>query len=115
MGKERERAKSLVIGRVKELREFLHMTQEAFAESIDVSANTISRIERKDISLSSDVALRIADVHGISLDWLFFRGEEMRSPERLAKLKEALACIAEPIEGEKPRLKLKVCTKYDDE
>lgn len=90
-----KRKKDIVLGRIKDLREWEKLTQAEFAESIEVSPNTISRIEREEMSLSSDIALKIADRHGISLDWLFGRGEEMLSPERQARAKEALSCIQE--------------------
>ena len=80
MAKKDPRKKELIIGRVRELRERLGMTQEKFAESIGISTNTISRIEREQISLTSDVALKIADTHDVSLDWLFFRGKTVISP-----------------------------------
>lgn len=41
------RKKDIVLGRVKELREEKNHSQLEFAESIDVSSNTISRIERE--------------------------------------------------------------------
>lgn len=85
--------KDIVLGRVKDLREREKLTQAQFAESIDVSSNTISRIEREDMSLSSDIALKIADKYDISLDWLFLRGEKILSPKCQASIKEAIKCI----------------------
>ncbi|GGG23889.1 helix-turn-helix domain-containing protein [Paenibacillus abyssi] len=89
------RKKDITLGRVKELREIKNLTQLEFAESIDVSSNTISRIERGEMSLSSDLALKIADTYGISLDWLFYRGNEQLSPKLRANLEEAFKCIQE--------------------
>jgi Predicted transcriptional regulators len=90
-----ERKKDIVFGRVKELRESKQLTQLEFAESIDVSSNTISRIERKEMSLSSDIALRIADVYDISLDWLFYRSDERISPKTKEKMRETLRFLEE--------------------
>jgi len=92
-----KRKKDIVLGRVKELREVNNLTQLKFAESIDVSTNTISRIERGEMSLSSDIALKIADTYGISLDWLFYRGDEKLSPKLRANFQEAFKCINESI------------------
>ncbi|NIK77952.1 transcriptional regulator with XRE-family HTH domain [Paenibacillus castaneae] len=90
-----KRKKDIVIGRVKELRELKNLTQHEFAESIDVSSNTISRIERGEMSLSSDLALKIADTYGISLDWLFYRGDDQLSPKLRANFEEAFKCMQE--------------------
>ncbi|MCM3136248.1 helix-turn-helix transcriptional regulator [Paenibacillus polysaccharolyticus] len=92
-----KRIKSIVLGRVKELREENNLSQLEFAESIDVSSNTISRIERREMSLSSDIALKIGDIYGVSLDWLFFRGDEKLSPKRQVNLQEAFNCMQESI------------------
>ncbi len=112
-----KRKKDIVLGRIKDLREWEKLTQAEFAESIEVSPNTISRIEREEMSLSSDIALKIADRHGISLDWLFGRGEEILSPERQEKAKEAFSCIDEQevYNEEKPKvIKLSVCNNHSD-
>ncbi|TQI69033.1 helix-turn-helix transcriptional regulator [Clostridium sp. KNHs216] len=50
-----KRKKDIVLGRIKDLREWEKLTQAEFAESIEVSPNTISRIEREEMSLSSDI------------------------------------------------------------
>lgn len=71
-----ERKKPVILGRVKELRTEYGLTQEKFAESIQVSPNTISRIEQKNMSLSSEIALKIADKYKVSLDWLFNRSND---------------------------------------
>lgn len=90
------RKKPVILGRVKELRTEHHLTQEEFAESIGVATNTISRIEREEMSLSSEVALKIADEYKISLDWLFGRSKEEIPVPYLQNLQEALDCISEP-------------------
>ena len=93
--------KKFIPTRVKELREILKLTQAAFAERIDVSNNTISRIELKNMNLSSDIALRIANEFRISLDWLFYLNDNMLSPARRAKLNEAFDCMQESFDAEK--------------
>ncbi|MWV44042.1 helix-turn-helix domain-containing protein [Paenibacillus sp. HJL G12] len=104
--------KDIVLWRVKELREEKNLSQLEFAESIDVSSNTISRIERGEMSLSSDIALKIADTYGISLDWLFNRGDDQLSPKLRANLQEAINCIQENI-SIPPRLKINKKTPSD--
>nr|WP_319487810.1 helix-turn-helix transcriptional regulator [uncultured Caproiciproducens sp.] len=109
--------KDIVLGRVKNLRDSRELTQAEFAESIDVSSNTISRIEREDMSLSSDIALKIADTYEVSLDWLFLRSEEDLSPIRQASVKEAFSCMQERELAEKETssvIKLSKRNHYSD-
>lgn len=101
-----ERKKPVVVGRVKELRLRESLTQPAFAASIDVSSNTISRIEREEMSLSSDIALKIVDVYKVSLDWLFLCSDDELSPTRKNSLGEAFNCIQELNNIEKTQLKI---------
>lgn len=64
------------------------------------------------MSLSSDIALKIADTYGISLDWLFYRGDEQLSPKLRANLQEAFNCMQESI-SIPPRLKINKKTPSD--
>lgn len=89
------RTTEVIPNRAKELREILQLTQEQFAESIMVSTNTISRIERREISLTAENAVKIADRYHISLDWLYLRSDTMESPRYQKNLQEALQCIEE--------------------
>ena len=56
--------------RVKEIRESLNMTQEEFANSIEVSTDIISKIEQNVTGVTFNVALKICNTYDISLDWL---------------------------------------------
>ena len=60
--------KEIIRGRIKELRKSENEAQEKFAESIDVSSQTISDLECERVSLSSDIALKIAKKYAVSLD-----------------------------------------------
>lgn len=91
----REKKAPIISGRVKELRIEEGLTQEKFADSIGVAPNTISRLERKEMSLSSEIALRIAEKYTVSLDWLFYRSE-MEIPFKCwENLQEAFDCMKE--------------------
>lgn len=90
-----ERKKEIIVGRVKELRLSKNLTQLEFGESIGVTSDTISRIEREETSLTSDIALKIADEYGVSLDWLFLCSDENLSPKRKKRLIEAFECMQE--------------------
>jgi len=90
-----KRKKPIIRGRVKDLRIMNKQTQMEFAEEIGVSTNTISRIEQHTMSLTSDVALKIAEKYKISLDWLFYRSDIDYSPERQRRVEEAYDCMEE--------------------
>lgn len=81
--------------RVRELRENRNLTQEQFAEKIDIATNTLSRIERKEMSLSSDIAMKIAKEYHVSLDWLFLRSNEELTTSDNEILDEAFDCMKE--------------------
>lgn len=91
----RERKTPIISGRIKELRKEQGLTQEEFADSIGVATNTISRLERKEMSLSSEIALRIAENYTVSLDWLFNRSEEKLPFTCWKNLQEAFNCMTE--------------------
>lgn len=55
--------------RVKELREMLNMTQQDFAERIEVTQSNLSNYEKKDV-LTLNILLKIAETFDVSMDWL---------------------------------------------
>ena len=62
--------------RIRQLRRDKHMTQVQVAQRIGVTASMVSSYET-DIRLPSyDVLLRIADVFGVSVDYLLGRQEK---------------------------------------
>lgn len=85
----------IIRGRIKELRKSVNKTQEEFAESIDVSSQTISNLEREVANLSSDIALKIAKEYAVSLDWLFYQCDERISPTCKLHMQEAFDCMSE--------------------
>ena len=61
----------LVFGqRIKQLRQGLHLSQRDFAKKIDVTASALSAYETGIKNPSVNVAINIATVFGISVDWL---------------------------------------------
>lgn len=85
--------KPIFPNRIKELRQIHQLTQEQFAERIEIATNTVSRIERGKMILSSEIALKVADTFQISLDWLFYRSDERLSPRCRDSCKEAFECM----------------------
>jgi len=56
--------------RLKSLRKEKKMTQIEFAKSIQIKQATLSEIERGGSRLSADLANKISDIYGVSLDWI---------------------------------------------
>lgn len=77
--------------RLKQLRKDKHLTQAQVAERIGVTASMVSSYET-DIRLPSyEVMLRIADVFGVSVDYLLGR-QEKRSLD-ISELSEEEASV----------------------
>lgn len=67
--------------RIKSVRNRFNLTQQKFADEIDVSLDTIKAIELNEDKLSLDVALRIARRFNVSLDYLFNINDFMNEEE----------------------------------
>ena len=63
--------------RLKELRNYLGLSQEAFGESVGVTKAAISRIESGINSLSDRMILSIVTQHNVNEDWLRTGNGEM--------------------------------------
>lgn len=63
--------------RLKELRNYLGLSQEAFGESVGVTKAAISRIESGINSLSDRMILSIVTQHNVNEDWLRTGSGEM--------------------------------------
>lgn len=62
---------SVKTSRIKQLREKLKMTQEEFAEKLDLDSQTISLMERNQKGLNINTAINISKEFNVSLDWLY--------------------------------------------
>ena len=62
--------------RIKERREFLGYTQEQFAEIIDLSASSYTKIENAFQKPSLDTLIRVSEKLETTLDYLVFGGGE---------------------------------------
>lgn len=62
-------------GRIRQTRAAQKLTQAELAKRIDVSPATVSGWEIGDYGISLEAAVRVADLAGVSLDWLV-KGEE---------------------------------------
>jgi putative transcriptional regulator len=73
--------------RIRKLRfEHGEMTQEALAQSVGITRQTIIALEAERYAPSLDLAMKIAEVFGLSVDEVFFRhAAERPEPNRSAK------------------------------
>ena len=63
--------------RLKKLRNIKGITQQDFSEMIGMSVEMVGKMERGANSLSIQTALKIKDVFGVSLDWLYGTTEDI--------------------------------------
>lgn len=69
--------------RLTALREFHEMTRAEFADSVAIDHTSYGRIEKGLKPLKADMAFRIAERWGVSMDFLY-RGRLTEIPPRLA-------------------------------
>lgn len=62
--------------RIIDLRKKLALTQEKFAEKVGISPDSVRKMERDDLKVSADTAIKIADSCNVSLDWIYGRTED---------------------------------------
>ncbi|MBQ9762265.1 MAG: helix-turn-helix transcriptional regulator [Oscillospiraceae bacterium] len=65
--------------RIKQAREAAHLTQEVFAERIEVSPQYVSDLERGVVGGSIPTIKRICMVLGITADYVLFGAKETKS------------------------------------
>lgn len=59
--------------RIKKRRKELGMTQQELADAVEISRNSLSRIETSDVpNMTVYTAMRIAKVLGITMDFLVY-------------------------------------------
>ena len=79
-----------IAGRIKERRTQLGYTQEQFAEVIDLSSSSYTKIENAFQKPALDTFIRIADKLEISLDYLVFGGERPQRADSADVMRAAL-------------------------
>lgn len=67
--------------RVKELRKERNLKQDELANKINVSQQTISRIENGDNSLPADTLIDLAEFFDVSIDYILYLTDSRRTVE----------------------------------
>ncbi len=62
--------------RIRDLREDKNMTQTQMAKILHCSQRVYSDYERGELDIPSDVLIRLADFHNVSVDYLLGRVDE---------------------------------------
>jgi len=62
--------------RIRDLREDADMTQTQIAEILHCSQRVYSNYERGDIDIPTDILIKLADFHDVSVDYLLGRTEK---------------------------------------
>ena len=62
--------------RIRDLREDKNMTQTQMAKILHCSQRVYSDYERGELDIPSDILIRLADFHNVSVDYLLERVDE---------------------------------------
>lgn len=78
----------MVRNRVKELRKERKLRQEELAGRINISQQTVSRIENGDNALAADILMSLANYFGVSIDYILYRSDSRREVEGQVEFNE---------------------------
>ncbi|MCB6309128.1 helix-turn-helix domain-containing protein [Mediterraneibacter glycyrrhizinilyticus] len=67
--------------RIKELRKERKLHQSELAAKINVSQQTVSRIENGDTTLPADILIDLARFFNVSIDYLLYQTDSRRTPD----------------------------------
>ena len=62
--------------RIKELRKYKGMTQTEMAQVLHCSQRVYSDYERGKVDISTEMLIKLADFHGVSIDYILNRTDE---------------------------------------
>ena len=76
--------------RIKELRKERKLHQSELAAKINVSQQTVSRIENGDTTLPADILIDLARFFNVSIDYLLYQTDSRRTPDFLVEFNSVL-------------------------
>ncbi len=62
--------------RIRDLREDADMTQTQISEILHCSQRVYSNYERGDLDIPTDILIKLADLHDVSVDYILERTDE---------------------------------------
>lgn len=80
--------------RIKMLRSEQHLTQEQLAEKLNISCNYLAKIETGKRTGPIDLALSLAEIFGVTLDYLVL-GKRTSTLNRKQRLQAVIAFLSE--------------------
>lgn len=64
--------------RIRELRENVDMTQTEIAKILNCSQRVYSNYERGDLDIPTEILIKLADFHDVSVDYILNRTDRMK-------------------------------------
>ncbi|MBR3818168.1 MAG: helix-turn-helix transcriptional regulator [Clostridia bacterium] len=64
--------------RIRDLREDKNLTQKQMGEILSCSQRVYSNYERGELDIPTDILIKLADFHGVSVDYLLNRTNKLR-------------------------------------
>ncbi|MBE6648756.1 MAG: helix-turn-helix transcriptional regulator [Ruminococcaceae bacterium] len=66
----------MLYNRIRELREDKDMTQKQMGEILSCSQRVYSNYERGELDIPTEILIKLADYHGVSVDYILERTEK---------------------------------------
>lgn len=64
--------------RIRDLREDKNLTQKQMGEILSCSQRVYSNYERGELDIPTDILIKLADFHGVSVDYLLNRSNKLK-------------------------------------
>ena len=71
--------------RIRDLREDKDMTQKQMGEVLSCSQRVYSNYERGELDIPTEILIKLADFHNVSVDYLLNRTDSNQTPKKKSK------------------------------
>ena len=71
--------------RIRDLREDKDMTQKQMGEVLSCSQRVYSNYERGELDIPTEILIKLADFHNVSVDYLLNRTDSKQTPKKKSK------------------------------